>query len=535
MIGITKLRIVTTLIVIMCLSVSACKTSSDSDPLIKQIPADGTSVALIKDPNQTIINTMRWLERALGPTGRSISDRLRREGQRLLGFDPVNSSLSKKLYLDNDVGVAFFSMGTEEETLFLARSTKPDKLEETVLNWYRRIDSSAKMMREKTENPQILLYHFGKPFGQELVKSFSIRKLDDGWFIAGSSASALRDFRSPKLSESLAADAQFSKVTKDTSHDIHVWAPPAALFGNTDTQLNRQTQGVVSSLKIGAKGLTFSSEAPLALPSFLNAMKSEPMGALLAKAHEDDFFVASTRLARPSTVEALAIHPPWQAEILEILKKATGETGLNIQKEVLPQLNGDVLVSVGLHSDANVANLKALTRLQSLSLLGSQFRGRIYLGLKDPKTMQSHLDKGLATLQSQGQPLRQRISPEGYKIIEPATAEPAFGWAIVNDYYVYALGPNQLQEAMTDLHTKKTHSNGLASAFGTKRNASTAILRLGVMSQSLEALVQDAGLAPQLRGFVKPALEALKRIGDLALSLEFTETSVRLTLSERLP
>ena len=62
-----------------------------------------------------------------------------------------------------------------------------------------------------------------------------------------------------------------------------------------------------------------------------------------------------------------------------------------------------------------------------------------------------------------------------------------------------------------------------------------AILRLSVLSQSLEVLVQDAGLAPQLRGLVKPALEALERIGDLALSLEFTETSVRLTLSERLP
>ena len=210
---------------------------------------------------------MRWLERALGPTGRSISDRLRREGQRLLGFDPVNSSLSKKLSLDNDVGVAFFSMGTEEETLFLARSTKPDKLEETVLNWYRRIDSSAKMMREKTENPQILLYHFGKPFGQELVKSFSIRKLDDGWFIAGSSASALRNFRSPKLSESLAADVQFSKVTKDTSHDIHVLGTSRGTLGDTDTQLNSH-QGCVLFLKIGAKGPTFSSEAPLASAFF---------------------------------------------------------------------------------------------------------------------------------------------------------------------------------------------------------------------------------------------------------------------------
>ena len=240
------------------------------------------------------------------------------------------------------------------------------------------------MMREKIENPE-MVYHFGKPFGQELVKSFSIRKLDDGWFIAGHSVGALRNFRSPQLSESLASDVQFSKVTKDTSHDIHVWAPPAALFGDTNTQLNRHTQGVASSLKIGAKGLTFSSEAPLALPSFLNAMKSEPMGALLSKAHEDDFFVAATRLAQPSTVEALAVHPPWQTEILELLEKATGETGLNIQKEVLPQLNGDVLVSVGLNSDASVANLKALTRLQSLSLLGSQFRGRIYLGLKDPK------------------------------------------------------------------------------------------------------------------------------------------------------
>ena len=93
--------------------------------------------------------------------------------------------------------------------------------------------------------------------------------------------------------------------------------------------------------------------------------------------------------------------------------------------------------------------------------------------------MQSHLDKGLATLQSQGQPLRQRISPEGYKIIEPATAEPAFGWAIVNDYYVYALGP--ISSKKDDRPPYKDSLQWVGPAFGTKRNASTAILRLGVM------------------------------------------------------
>ena len=40
-------------------------------------------------------------------------------------------------------------------------------------------------------------------------------------------------------------------------------------------------------------------------------------------------------------------------EILELLEKATGEQD-STSKEVLPQLNGDVLVSVGLNSDADV-------------------------------------------------------------------------------------------------------------------------------------------------------------------------------------
>ena len=125
MIGITKLRIVTTLIVIMCLSVSACKTSSDSDPLTKRIPANGTSVALIKDPNQTILNTMRWLERALGPTWSQHLRPTATRGATSTRIRPRKLKPQQKLYLDNEVGVAFFSMSTEEETLFLARSTKP--------------------------------------------------------------------------------------------------------------------------------------------------------------------------------------------------------------------------------------------------------------------------------------------------------------------------------------------------------------------------------------------------------------------------
>jgi hypothetical protein len=149
--------------------------------------------------------------------------------------------------------------------------------------------------------------------------------------------------------------------------------------------------------------------------------------------------------------------------------------------------------------------------------------------------MQTLLDKGLAHLQSQGEPLRQRLSPEGYKVIEPATSEPAFGWAIVKDTYVYALGSKQIDQAIADLHAARTHANGLGTTYGSKQNASIAVLRLGILSRSLEAMVQDVGLAPQLRGLVKPALGALERIGDVALSLEFTETSIRLKLSENLP
>ena len=128
MIGITKLRILTSLIVAMCLTVSGCKTSSDPNLLLAKIPSNDGALALIEDPDQVLVDTMRWLERALGPAGRTISDRLRRQSRALLGFDPVTSKLSEKLNLDNDVGLALFSPAEDLKPILLAKTTKPRAL-----------------------------------------------------------------------------------------------------------------------------------------------------------------------------------------------------------------------------------------------------------------------------------------------------------------------------------------------------------------------------------------------------------------------
>ena len=520
----------------MCLTVSACKTSSDLNPLLTKIPSNDAAVALIQDPNQLLIDTMRWLERALGPSGRAISDRLRREGRRILGFDPVTSSLSEKLHLNNDMGLALFSPGLEQEPILIAQSTRPKELLETLHSWYRRIDASAKMESRTVAGGRIKLQHYGKPFGKDLITVFIVRQLDDGWFIAGGaeSSEALAAYQPPKHENSLAKDPHLTQLKAKPKPDVQLWAPPALLFGKSTSPLNQSSRGVLSSIDVTPKGIRFVSEAPIALTSFLGAMATPSLADLLARTDDDNFFVAATRLAQLQTLTALSAHPPWQAELIDLLTEATEETGLDIQKDVIPQLNGDVLVSAALSSTADLGGLRRLNNQRSLSKLGSQFRGRIYLGLKDPKVMRELLLKGLSKLQQEGQPLKHRTTKQGYLLVEPAVAEPAFGWGIGHSHYVYSLGVGELEQALASIENASGNSV-LASRYGTTPNTSIAIVRLGVLSQALRSLSVNAGLAPQLQGLVQPALGALERIGDISMQLEFTDTSLRLSLTETLP
>ena len=536
MIGITKLRIFTSLIVSTCLAVSGCRTTSDPDPLLGKIPVNDAAVMLIQDPDQVLIDLMRWLERALGPAGRTISDRLRHQSQRIVGFDPATSKLSDKLNLNNDVGFGVFSPAEGLEPLLIAKTTKPKALIETLFNWYRRIDASAKVESRTNPHSKLTLHYFGKPFGKDLNTTFIVRELDDGWFILGSgeSEASLSAYRVPSRNSSLATHGVFSKSSESSKADIHIWAPPALLFGKTQSPLNQRSRGVLSSIDISPKGLQFVTEAPIELPSFLQAMQTAPLGNLLALSGDDNFFVAATRLAQLNTLNALAAHPPWQNDLINVLREATEKTGLDIQQDVIPQLNGDVLITAALAPDANLRSLRQLTHQRSLSTLGSQFRGRIYLGVKDPKAMRNLLLKGLEKLREGGQALNQRSTEQGYLIIEPALTEPAFGWAVGQSHYVYSLGAGELEHALKAIESSNS-SSLLSTQYGTRPNTTIGLLRLGVLSRALKSMTTNGGLPPQLKGLVQPAISALERIGDISLSLEFTDSSVRLSLTETLP
>ena len=223
------------------------------------------------------------------------------------------------------------------------------------MNWYKRIDASAKVeSRPSQSHAKIVLHHFGKLFGRDLVATFIVRELNDGWFLVGDAQSidSLTAYQPPNREQSLAASKILAKQASNTAGHPSL-DPPALLFGKSESPLNQATRGVLSSIDISPTGLQFISEAPIKMPSFLNAMKAEPLQSLLQHADDNNFFVAATRLAQSETLKALSIHPPWQRELTEVLQRATKETGLDIQNEVIPELNGDVLVTAALSPEAN--------------------------------------------------------------------------------------------------------------------------------------------------------------------------------------
>ena len=104
-------------------------------------------------------------------------------------------------------------------------------------------------------------------------------------------------------------------------------------------------------------------------------------------------------------------------ELLEILRDATQETGLDIQAQVIPQLRGDIVVHAGLTPTSSVQSLANLTKKPSISLLSDQIRGAVLLGLNDPKAMAELLHVGMSRLNKEGGNLQKRTTKTGHIIL----------------------------------------------------------------------------------------------------------------------
>ena len=90
------------------------------------------------------------------------------------------------------------------------------------------------------------------------------------------------------------------------------------------------------------------------------------------------------------------------------------------------------------------------------------------------------------------------------------------------------------KKALQALENPKS-TNRLMTQYGAKPNTSIGVIRLAVLSQALRSMTSSGGLAPQLQALVEPAISALERIGDISLALEFTESTLRLSITETLP
>ena len=537
MIGNTKMRIAKVLIAILLIAVGACTQKDDTDSVYSFVPKNPGAIAVIRQPDLLLQDTMRWLERALGPTGRPIADRLRRESQNMLGFDPVTSSLTGKLTLDDTVGFIIFSATHDDEPLLLARSTKPETLPETLLGWYRRIDTSARMERIKSDKNVAAHIRYGTPFGNEIVPKFILRQLNKGWFLISHADQerALLAYKRPMRSESLAADTPFLKMMGTKERTLQLWAPPASLFGDTDTALSSQSRGVLSAIDISAKGLEFISETIVDSPALLQALQSPALRPLLEQVDAKSALVFATHLAKSSTLKALDAHPPWKEELLDILRDATQETGLDIQAQVIPQLRGDIVVHAGLTPTSSVQSLANLTKKPSISLLSDQIRGAVLLGLNDPKAMAELLHVGMSRLNKEGGNLQKRTTETGHLIIEPKSERPSFGWSVVNNLYVYAIGYQEIDRTIAALLKTTNPSDSLARSYGDTPNQSIAIMRLGVLSEAITELQKDIKVTGPLKELLVPALQALGRIGDISFSFECTDNTLRFKLSQTLP
>ncbi|HET6346959.1 MAG TPA: hypothetical protein VFH51_18635, partial [Myxococcota bacterium] len=252
--------------------------------------------------------------------------------------------------------------------------------------------------------------------------------------------------------------------------------------------------------------------------------------------------VLLSRAARPDGIRAVRAYPAAAPLMDRLLKPLTSATGVDVEKDVLPLLQGPLTVSVHIGDVAALpARLKEMGTAQAAL---DVVQVAVTAELANADGMTAFLEEMRGELFKRGVPLashKDKVAGHAVTLWEPTVPEPKLGWAVMDNYYVYGAGTGRLRTTLEGLargdsdlpaKLKDTVAGKLAAEPG-----SVLVVRSGMLADAA-AQVALGGDTPGARvglgALVGGLVELIRTVGDVGVALRAESDGLRLILREQL-
>ena len=525
----------------------SCRGCNEVGPaaLLALAPADATGAVWVPDGAAALDQLNQFVERATVKVGADALKRWRATLSKQLGFDPLNKEAYAAGGIDTAAGVLTFVKPGSTQPLVALGIRDAGRFDAMLKQLLMKLDT-ADSVRTTSRNGRTI-HTAGRPFGNEVAPALHWVHLGKYVLIAQADAldqltDTLDRLAAQPAQASLADDATF------TNTQAHVPKGEVLLFART-SGASLPATATLTSLGFGKEGL--HADTFVALPGGAGppidlkmALGPDPTLPLAARLDVDAVALLLTQAARPDGLKALRSYPAAAPFVERLLQPLNQNIGIDVEKEVLPLLSGPLTVGVHL---ANGPDLQQrLKDVRSLQTFLDAVHVVVTAEITQPDRMLQLLDRSRLELEKRGASLRKRtdvkVGGKPVTIFEPAVGDVKLSWAVFDKYYVYAAGAGRLLTALDRLQKGPSElpsllEKGVGGSLA-KVPGSVIILRGASIADAAGVLTTttsgDAGARLGLGALVGSAIELVRTLGDVGISLNADGAGLRLQVREQL-
>ncbi len=507
---------------------------------------DAELVLLVPSLKEAVEGGAAFLTGLTRKSGADLLAQVRAGWRQQLALDPLDVVSYDAWGIDTRASLAVFTEGREGAPLLALTVKDAAKLDAALTAWLTKADGASEVTRETVG--AYTLQVAGKTFGDEVAPVMMWAHVDGFVVVARAKDRAalqaalqrLSAAREQKDPPSLARDAVFAELVAKV--------PPARplLFarGGAAEKLGEagaMVRGTVTSFALDGKGFASDTFIGLSHPGLLKLGEFPAARALFSRIDTDAVFSAASQALRADTLEALRADASIAAIIARGLEAAHKASGLDLEREVLPRLTGEVTLSVHLVDAAGL--VEQLRQRIELDKLLDVLHVVVTAKVADRDGAEALLARMKEELAGRGLRLAARkhdVAGRSATIYEllggGGKIRAKVGLAVIDDLFVYAAGKDRLERTLEVIAAKRpnlgTAPGAVASELLAKPGMHVAVLRLAEIARLL-AQPSSRG-APSLEGLFASVSAVVGTLGDVGVGVKAERDGLYLLVREKL-
>ena len=533
------------------LSLNGCGGCSEKVvvPLLENVPADASLVMEIANIDEALRGFGLYVEQVSRGEARPLVKRLRSALETQAGVQFFKPKTWSQAGVDVKAGLVLFIR--EDQNMVWLRATKPEVIEIGLEKLLTRLDGANS--RLDSNHHGVAVTTLGRPFGTEVVPVLHYARTGNDYLISlGKDPAALGTI----ISEATTRKAEKKRWIDDakmTELGTKVSKSGFRLVGRSDLaarivgeQGKSLSDGAAIGVDLGPTGLKVNTYVDFKLEGLDKIFKQENVLKHARLIQQDGALVLLTDAARPELFRILRTQPMFKQLLSSVQSRATQETGLDLEAQVLKHLKGPV--ALGLHlQDITTLYKRLRAGERRLPVLLDSLQVAVVAQVAEAKAMDALIEQSVKVLSERGMALKKREIKVGEKVAtqyEPDKPSPRIGWGTVGDYYYYGAGSGRAEKIAKHLLDESSKGalpgleKSVAASLTQELGTQVAVLRTKVVAESLGLLLKQTNIAAMSKlGLTQQADMILALLGgfdDIALGVNVEPGHVVVKVRQRL-